>query len=276
MTTMRAFMRRVGVAVVGLLLFSGSLAAQEQIQVGGTSGMVPMMQDLAKAYQSKHPGERVEVLEGSLDSSGGIKAVEAGRIAIGLTGRTLRPDEKGKAVHRSIGRMPMVVAVHKDLPITTLTQSQICEIYGGKIRSWQDVGGPQAKILVLTRSDIDSSTKESFRKGLACFKDLKETPEAVVLNEATDMNRTLGGRPFTIGLTDLGAVVESQGRFKAVAIDGVPPAGESVRSGKYKLFREFGVVTRGEPQGLTLRFLDFVAGPDGAHIMGQHGVVGVR
>ncbi len=269
-------MRIAGMAVLVLLLCAGSLRAEEQIQVGGTSGMVPMMQDLAKAYQSKHPGERVDVLTGSLDSTGGIKAVEAGRIAIGLTGRKLRPEEQGKVVHHAIGRMPMVVAVHKDLPVTTLSESQVCDIYRGKVRSWREVGGPDGRILVLTRSDIDSSTKETFRKGIACFKDLKETPEAVVLNEATDMNRTLSGRPFTIGLTDLGAVVEGQGRFKAVAIEGVPPAAESVRSGKYKLFREFGVVTLGEPQGLAKRLLDFVAGKDGEQIMAQHGVVSAR
>ncbi len=64
--------------------------------------------------------------------------------------------------------------------------------------------------------------------------------------------------------------------IKALAIDGVAPTSESVRSGKYKFFREFGIVTRGHPQGLAKRVLDFVAGKDGEQILGQHGLVGVQ
>jgi hypothetical protein len=56
------------------------------------------------------------------------------------------------------------------------------------------------------------ATKTSFRDGIACFKALKESPDAVVLNEATDMNSALASRPSTIGLTDFVAVVKGQGR----------------------------------------------------------------
>jgi hypothetical protein len=46
-----------------------------------------------------------------------------------------------------------------------------------------------------------------------------------------------------------------------------------MRAGKYKLYKEFGVVTLGEPQGLAKRFLDFATGPDGERILTQAGVV---
>ena len=160
-------MKKVGVFAISLILITGALvSAQEKILVGGTSGMIPMMQDVAKAYQARNPSERVEVLTGSLDSTGGIQAVAAGRIHIGLTGRTLRPEEQGKVLHRFVGRMPMVVAVHKDVPVSTLTEAQVCGIYAGTIKSWKEVGGGDSKIVVLTRSDLDSSTKETFRKGI--------------------------------------------------------------------------------------------------------------
>lgn len=68
-----------GVVAAGLLsTTTGFVGAEDQIQVGGTGGMTPVMQDLAKAYLVKSPGDRIEVLPPGLGSSGAIKAVTAG------------------------------------------------------------------------------------------------------------------------------------------------------------------------------------------------------
>jgi ABC-type phosphate transport system substrate-binding protein len=64
--------KTVTTALVALLLLASIAAAEERIQMGGTSGMIPIMQEMAKAYEATHPAERVEVLTGSLDSTGGI------------------------------------------------------------------------------------------------------------------------------------------------------------------------------------------------------------
>ena len=38
--------------------------------------MVPLMQELAKVYQVKQPGDAVAVVPGSLNSTGGIRATD--------------------------------------------------------------------------------------------------------------------------------------------------------------------------------------------------------
>ncbi len=256
-------------------IYSGSLLAQEKVMLGGSGGMLPTMQDLAKAYLAKNPSDPIEVMPSSIGSSGGIKAAEAGRVAIGLTARPLRPEEKAKLVYRLLGTMPALVAVHKDVPVANLSEAQICDIYAGKIVTWKEVGGPGDKIAVLTRNEDDAS-KEVFRQYVSCFKSLKETPEAVVLTKSAEMTAALGNRPHTIGLTDYAAILKAEGRFKPVSIDGLAPSPESVRSGKYKILKEFGVVTLGEPQGIAKKFLDFVKSPEGEQILSKNGVVVVR
>jgi phosphate transport system substrate-binding protein len=267
-------MKLATLATFVLSIIPGLLSAQEEILVGGAAAMVPFMQELATAHQVKHPADRFGFVTESLGSTGGIKATEAGRIAIGLTARPLHAGESKKLVYRLIGRTPLIVGVHRDVTVNSLTESQICDIFAGRIRSWKEVGGDQSQIVVLTRNE--DGTKESFRANIKCFKSLKEGPDAIIMPTVDAMSDALIRRPATIGLTDLAVLLQVQGGFKALAIEGLAPTVDTMRGGKYKWVKEFGVVTAGAPQGSVKRFLDFAAGPEGERILTRHGVVVVR
>ena len=138
-------MKLAALATFVLSIIPGFLSAQEEILVGGAAAMVPFMQELATAHQVKHPADRFGFLTESLGSTGGIKATEAGRIAIGLTARPLHAGESKKLVYRLIGRTPLIVGLHRDVAVNSLTESQICDIFAGRIRSWKEVGGTRAR-----------------------------------------------------------------------------------------------------------------------------------
>ncbi|MBI3634815.1 MAG: substrate-binding domain-containing protein [Candidatus Rokubacteria bacterium] len=261
-----------GLATVALVLTAAVVSAQERLTVGGAGSMVPLMQELAKGYQSKQPQDTIAIVPGTLGSTGGIKATEAGRLGMGLTGRPLKPEEKGRLVHHRLGVMPVVIAVHADVPVASLTQAQLCAIYSGQARSWKDVGGPDMKIVPLTRNE-DDSDKEALRQHVGCYRDLRESSDVMVLTKGSEMIVGLAARPGAIGLTTSTIAERSQGRLKAVALDGVTPTPEAVRKGTYRLIKEFAVVTPGPPQGASKRFLDFVASLDGRQIMTQMGLV---
>jgi phosphate transport system substrate-binding protein len=233
--------------------------------------MVPAMQELARAFEAKYGPQGIEIMAGSLGSGGGIKGTEAGRLAIGLTGRALRDSEKG-LVYRQLAAMPVVVAVHGDLKVSGVSSAQLCGIYSGTVKSWKQVGGPDMSIVPLTRNE-DDSDKEALREHVACYKTLKESGDVVVLSSGSGMTSALGSRPAAIGLTNYDAVLRAQGRLKAIAIDGIQPAAETVATGKYPIVKDFAVVTRGEPQGVARSFIDFIAGPEGHRIMTSFGLV---
>lgn len=256
----------------GLLMVAGPCLAQGKVVVGGAGSMVPMMQELARAYEAKSGAPGIEIMTNSLGSGGGIKGVEAGRLAIGLTGRALKDSEKGAAVYRQLAVMPVVIAAHGSLPVSGLTAAQLCGIYSGSITSWKQVGGPDAPIVPLTRNE-DDSDKESLRDDVGCYKNLKESSAVVVLSSGGAMKSALAARPTAIGLTTYEAVLKSEGRLKALALDGVQPDPDSVLAGKYRLVKDFAVVTRGEPQGAAKGFLEFVGGAEGKKILTGGGLV---
>lgn len=254
---------------------AGSCLAQAKALIGGAGSMVPVMQELTRAYEARSGSPAFEIMTNSLGSGGGIKGVEAGRLAIGLTGRSLKDSEKSAGVYRQLAVMPVIVTVPASLPVNGITSAQLCGIYTGSISSWKQVGGPDLPVVPLTRNE-DDSDKEALREHVACYKTLKESSDVVVLSSGGAMRSAVAARPGAVGLTTYDAVLKSDGKLKALAIDGVAPGSETVAAGKYKLVKEFAVVTRGEPAGPVKGLLDFAAAPEGRRIMVQAGLVPVR
>ncbi len=256
----------------GLAVLAGPVLAEGKLAVGGAGSMVPVMQDLAKAYEGKTGPQGIDILTNSLGSGGGIKGVQAGRLAIGLTGRPLKDSEKAAGVYRQLAVMPVIVAANGALPVAGLSTAQLCAIYTGSITSWKQVGGPDLPIVPLTRNE-DDSDKEALRQHVACYKGLKESGDVVVLTSGGAMKSSLSARPGAIGLTTYEAVLSSGGKLKALTLDGVSVSADSVAAGKYRLVKDFSVVTRGEPQGAVKGFLDFIGTADGQRILTAAGLV---
>jgi phosphate transport system substrate-binding protein len=252
--------------------FAGSCLAQGKALVGGAGSMVPVIQELTRAYEAQSGSQAFEIMTNSLGSGGGIKGVEAGRLAIGLTGRPLKDSEKNAGVYRQLAVMPVTVAVPASLPLPGLTAAQLCGIYSGAITSWKQVGGPDMPIVPLTRNE-DDSDKEALREHVGCYKTLKESSDVVVLSSGGAMRTAVAARPNAIGLTTYDAVLKSEGKLRALAIDGVAPGSETVRTGKYKLVKDFAVVTKGEPAGPVKGLLDFTASTEGQRILVNAGLV---
>ncbi len=267
-------MKTAMVALLICLLGAGALRAEDKVVIGGSGGLGDEMDELGKAYMAKHPGERIEVLKETMSTSGGIAGLLSGRLTIGMVTSAPKGDEKTKLVYRVIGRSPVGVAVHKSLSLASVTEAQICDIFSGKIKSWKEVGGEEAKITVLTRKQNDANT-EAARDKIACFKDLKVSPEAIALVKGSEVLDALNRRPGTIGIISATFNPADRPEVKTLAVGGVAPTAEAVRTGKYKIYNERGIVTVGPPQGAAKKFLDFVGGADGQKILVHRGVIPV-
>jgi phosphate transport system substrate-binding protein len=262
-------------AILALFLSVPFATGQEKITIGGSGSINEELADLAKAYMAKNPGATIEVRPESMSTEGGMEGVRSGRFQIGVVSRPPNASEKGKLLYMPVSRSMAGVVVHKSMPVSDLSDNQICDVFSGKIQSWKDLGGHDAKILVLTRKRDDSNT-EAFRKKMPCFKDLVITPEAIALLRGNEVLDALDKRPGTIGITNLGSNFRDHENLKALAINGVSPTAETVRNNKYRFVREQGIVTAGEPQGLAKRFIDFMATPEGRKILGSQGAIPLR
>jgi phosphate transport system substrate-binding protein len=251
------------------------LAAQEKVVVGGSGSLTAEMAELAKAYMAKNPADSIHVLMDSMSSTGGMEGVKIGRLAVGLVTDEPQGADKEKLAYKAVGRTPTAVAVNKSLPIASLSEAQICDIFSGKIKSWKEVGASDARIMVLTRKKDDANT-DTMREKMTCFKNLQITAEAIALVRGSEVLDSLDKRAATVAIVNVSPNLFEREHVKTVAIEGVTASPDTVQSGKYKYFNERGVVTLGPAKGAAKRFLEFVASAEGQKILAKRGIVAVK
>ena len=263
---------------VALILLSAIAPAwsQEKIVLDGSSGMLPLARVLATAYQQKSPGAQVEIGTG-LGTVARLVALADNKIQIALASHGIKPEDVQKGNLRVVeaAKGAIVFAVNASVPITNLTEAQVCDIYSGKVPSWQSVGGPNVPIVVLTRpaTEVDP---EVIRAKIGCFAQLKETETAKVMARGGDMATALAGTPNAIGMTSMTVVEQSAGKLKALTINGVAPTPENVKNGRYFLTRDFLFVTKDKPTADIKKFLDFVLSSEGDRVILANGAVPLR
>jgi len=261
-------------AALLVAFLAGPLGAEEKIIVGGSGGMLEEMQDLARAYMAKHPGDKVEVLPDPMSTTGGLEGLKSGRLGIGLVTRAPKGEEKAVVVYRVMGRATVGIGVHKSLAVNDLSEAQLCDVFSGRIKSWKEVGGSEGKITVIARKS-DDNNELTLRSKIPCFKDLKLAPDAIMLVRGNELMDAVDRRPGTIGIVSSGSVLSARQNIKLLAIGGVAPSPDNVQSGKYKFYNERGVITLGAPQGAAKRLLDFSATAEGQKILAGHGMIPV-
>lgn len=236
-----------------------------RIELAGSTSVQPVASQLADVYMKKHPDVRINVQGGG--SGLGIRSVSQGIIDIGTSSKALNENESVGLKQYLIGKDGVLVVVNSDNPLDGLNSSQIKDIYSGKITNWKDVGGPNAKINVITRED-GSGTRSVFQK-IVMGKD-KIRADAVVLTSTESIAQSVKGDPNAIGYMSL---TSYKGDIKALKVDGVYPTEETIFNGTYPIQNPFLFLTKGEPEGVVKDFIDFCLSPEGQEIVKSEKVV---
>ncbi|MBI5635088.1 MAG: phosphate ABC transporter substrate-binding protein [Nitrospirae bacterium] len=248
----------------------------DTIRVAGSGGMIPLVTELAKAYMAEHKNVVIEINQKSIQSAGGIMGAAEGRLDIGMANRDLKDKEKTLGLQVvEIARVAVVIGVNKGVAIRDITTENLCKIYSSKITTWKDLGGNGEKIAAFTKPDSDA-TKETLRKKIKCFAELREPESVVVVQTSPEMAKILANRAGSIGFTDAVTVDDSNGAIVALKLEGAAPTPENVRNGKYRETQVFTLVTRGQPAGSIREFIDFVKSPRGAKIIEANKAVVIK
>jgi phosphate transport system substrate-binding protein len=259
-----------------VLVMSLSAQAQEKILLDGSTGMLPLAAALAGAYQEKYKDLQVSLGKG-LGTGARLRAVAEGQIHIALASHGVKPEELEKAKLKviEIARGAIVFAVNSQVPVTDVTESQVCDIYSGRVKAWQAMGGPPESIAVLTRPPTEVDP-EIIRAKIACFKNLKEAETAKVMAKGGDMATGLAQTPYAIGMTSMTVVEQSGGKVKALRLNSLTASPENVRKGHYYLTRDFFFIVKADTTPEVKKFLDFVQSPEGARVILENGAVPLR
>lgn len=237
-----------------ILVHSPLSKAGERLTLTGSSTVAPLALEIGKRFEKSHPGVRVEVQTGG--STRGVIDARSGLADIGMVSRALKREEHDLVPH-TIALDGIGILLHRDNPLTSLSDAQLVAIYTGRITRWREVGGKDARITVVNKAE-GRSTLELF---LHHFK-LKNSvikPQAVIGDNAQAI-KTVAGNPNAIAYVSIGAAEFEATRgtpVKLLPIAGIAAHSGNVRNGSFPLSRPLNLVTVDKPTPLAQRFIDF-------------------
>jgi len=253
------------IIIIGAYVTINAENQYERMEIAGSTSVQPVADKLAQAYMEKHPNVKINVQGGG--SGLGIRSVSQGIINIGTSSKELNSNESKGLKQYLIGKDGIVIVVNSQNPVENLNKSQISDIYAGNITNWKDVGGNDGKINVITRED-GSGTRSVFQKFVMGKNSIKG--DAVVLTSTESVAQAVKGDPNAIGYMSLTGF---KGDLKALKVDGVYPTEETIFNGSYPIQNPFLFLTKGEPKGVVLDFMNFCLSPEGQAIVESEKVV---
>lgn len=292
---MRSFRVFVAFALVGLLLMSVAAGCSSRpaaaeaeaeaamaIQNKGSDTLVNLALAWAENYMTAHPEVRISVTGGG--SGTGIAAMINGTVDLANASREMKAEEIAAAeangftpVEYVVARDAIAVVINPNNPVNELTLQQISDIYTGKITNWQEVGGDNRPIVLLSR-ESNSGTYVYFLENVIRLgekSDLLFSPDTLLMPSSEGISVEVRHNPNAIGYDGLGYVTADQ-KMVAVAADAggpfVLPSVASVNDGAYPISRPLLMYTRGEPRGQLKAYLDWLLS-DGQALVATLGFV---
>ncbi len=270
---------RIGMMLVFSLLVSnpclgGALdvfdGQKGTLKIAGGTAHIPVMKEAAKRIMTRNKDIVITVAGGG--SGVGIKQVGEGLVDIGNSGRPAKPEEVEKYGLKMFKWAVdgVGVVVNPANPVQSLTKDQLKRIYAGEIDNWSTIGGTDHAITIYTRDEA-SGTRAVFW-GLALDKGEIATSALFVPSNGA-MKTAVANDPHAIGYVSVGHMDET---VAPVALDGVAPTLETVKSGQYPIARGLYSNTKGDPTGLTKLFIDYLLTPEGQQIAAENGFIPVK
>ncbi len=242
-------MKKIKIIVVTtvFLLNVFGFGAKTKIVIDGSTTVGPIAKAYAEYYMALNKDVNVTVSESG--SGNGAKSLLNNDCDIADMSRFMKGKEFKAAVEKGIMPVAHVVAldglpiiVHPSNPVSGLTLEQVRNIYLGKITNWKSVGGPDKKIVMVSR-DTNSGTYETFHKIVMKKQKIVKGCEYVGSNGA--VKGRVQNTPNAIGYAGLGFVDRT---VKALKINGIYPSKKTVTSGRYPIARPLFMFTNGYPK----------------------------
>jgi phosphate transport system substrate-binding protein len=249
-----------------IVLLSGCQRPKGGLTVAGSTSVQPFAEILAEAYMEHQSQEKIFIQGGG--SSAGIQAVRTGAAQVGMSSRNLNSQEQD-LLFFPIAYDAIAVIVHRSNPIKDLTVEQIRKIFEGRIKRWDEIGGRNHPITLVTREE-GSGTREAFQHLLMGKAEISLA--ALVQDSNGAIRQVVSDDPNSIGYISLGLVND---KVKAVRIDRVEATIENIRRKNYTLVRPFLFVFKSSPENTAKRFLDFVLSDKGQKLLTEEGLVGL-
>jgi phosphate transport system substrate-binding protein len=133
----------------------------------------------------------------------------------------------------------------------------VIEIYTGRITNWKELGGADRKITVVNKAE-GRSTLELFLHHFGLVN--SQIKAHVVVGDNEQDIKTVVGNAGAIAYVSIGTGefdVEQGMPLKLLPMDGIAATTANVKNRTFPLMRVLNLVTKGQPSGLSMQFIDY-------------------
>ena len=250
------------------------------------------------AIAQAHPEFRLRYTEPMNNNPGsgtGITMLINGQLSFAQSGRPLKDAEYIQAKNRGFKLEQVPVALdgvafftNPGINITGLSLDQVQNIFRGKVTNWEQVGGPNIPIKVISQDPKLTSVIQVLFEGLG---DATLSPDALIIRDFTTAIQTVAKTPGAISYTSASSVIGQRtvhrlGLAKAGSNQYIQVStkdnqinAEALRDGTYPFTRRLFVVIRRDgtlDEKAGLAYANFLLSADGQQIVGKSGLVAIR
>ena len=173
----------------------------------------------------------------------------------------------------------LVFVVNADNPVDSLTTEQLRKIYTGKITNWSQVGGDDLAIIPFQRNE-EAGSQTAMKKLVMGDLPMMDAPADYVRGEMGDLIKAVSAydsSPSAIGYTMYYYAndMKMADGLKILAVDGVSPGGDTIRSGDYPFLNNYYVVCAEKPTEATQVLYDWILSDEGQKLVAHEGYVPV-
>lgn len=242
------------------LLLLGLLYAQPSValDISGSSTIQPIVEKLIPLYTASG-GEAVKLTGGG--SGAGIKNAQSGASQIGMASRSLKEEEKAVLKYATIGIDALAIVVNQANPLDGLSKAQLIDLYSGKIENWKDLGGPDLKVVRVSK-EVGRSTLELFEHytGLVSPDRNKNDGKPLISKQSYIIGANLEAAALASGISgavsylSVGtalALAQAGMPIKVLKLDDVMPSDQTIADKRYPIVRELNLAYAGETPAVS-------------------------
>ncbi len=270
-------MRKGFILCCCIILFQSSSYATERIAIVGSTTVLPIISQAAKLYQQQHPDLVITVSGGG--SGVGIAAVIQGTAQIGMASRHSTREEQTKLHQRQTNNISIATdavaivvsqAVFKS-GITQLSLPQIAAIYRGQIRNWKELGGADARIVVIDK-EASRGTRHVFAQAVLGNPYARAAGASLIAGSNNEEQAIMMRSDYAIGMLSkawLNAQVRAIGIVMEKHIAHATP--QDIQQGLYPIARQLQLIIPHNASPASHDFVAFILSPQGQAIVQQVG-----
>ncbi|HVN75938.1 MAG TPA: phosphate ABC transporter substrate-binding/OmpA family protein [Thermoanaerobaculaceae bacterium] len=277
----------ISVAAALALCIAAPARSDETIRIKGSDTIGgQMMPAMAEAYRSR--GAKTNFVIEALGSGTAFVGLFDGSADIGESSRPITEKEAetaaklGLKLHEVvIGYDGVMVVVHPSNPVKSLSIMDLSQLFTGKVKSWKQLGGQDRPVRLISRPSYSGTysffREKALRRGNA--KGPEEfAPETQTMEENGEILNAVANDPGAVSYVGLGWIRPT---IKPLAVAtrtgdaGIEPSSETVRTGRYPLYRALYMYVPDTAAPTTLAFLRFVLSREGAAVVNANGFIPV-